>query len=262
MSAFAVLTKKEMVQSVRELKLVWLPIVFIFLGITQPVVSYYLPEILKAFGGGQGIVIDPSITVQEGSEILASTLGSQFDQLGVIIIVVSMMGVVQSDKANGMLGFIFTRPVTVGSYISSKIISNYLVVAGSVVLGYVVSYFYTYYLFTSIPFANLMVALLFYLLWVLFIVSFTTMISTIFNSQAVIALISIVVVLGCRLLVGLNPILDNLNPASMSAYATEMLVTGTFQTSTIWCIFITLLLSALTIYLSQIWISNKKFNIE
>lgn len=262
MSEFAVLAKKEFVQMVREYKVIWLPLVFIFLGITQPVVSYYLPSILEALGGSQGITIDPSMAAQKGGEVLASTLGSQFDQLGVMIIIVSMMGVVQSDKANGMLAFILTRPVTVGSYISGKIISNYLFVAFSVALGYLVSYLYVVFLFTSVDFADLIVALLFYLLWILFIVSFTTMISTIFNSQGIIALISIVFLLGCRIIVGLSPVMDNVNPASMSKHAMEVLILGTVNSQAIWGALAALELTAVAILVTSIWISKKKFNNE
>ncbi len=246
---------------VREFKVIWLPLVFILLGITQPVVSYYLPSILEALGGGQGITIDPSMAAQKGGEVLASTLGSQFDQLGVMIIIVSMMGVVQSDKANGMLAFILTRPVTVGSYISGKIISNYLFVACSVALGYLVSYLYVVFLFTSVDFADLILALLFYLLWILFIVSFTTMISTIFNSQGIIALISIVFLLGCRI-IGLSPVIDNVNPASMSKYAMEVLILGTVNSQAIWGALAALALTAVTISVTNLWISKKKFNNE
>ncbi|KRF61929.1 hypothetical protein ASG99_05875 [Bacillus sp. Soil768D1] len=262
MNNFTVLAKKEFVQMVREFKVIWLPLVFIFLGLTQPVVSYYLPSILKALGGGQGITIDPSMAAQKGGEVLASTLGSQFDQLGVMIIIVSMMGVVQSDKANGMLAFILTRPVTVVSYLSGKVISNYLFVACSVVLGYLVSYLYVILLFTRVDFVDLLVALLFYLMWILFIVSFTTMISTIFNSQGIIALISIVFLLGCRIVVGLSPVIDNVNPASMSKHAMEVLILGTVNTDIIWSVISTIVLSALTILVTNIWISKKKFNNE
>lgn len=143
-----------------------------------------------------------------------------------MILVISMMGAIQTDKANGMLAFILTRPVTVPSYVGGKIVSNYLMVAFSVTIGFVTSYIYVNYLFTVVPFAHLITGLLFYLIWVLFIVSFTTMISAIFQSQGMIALISIVFLLACRVIVGLNPIMDQLNPASMSKYAMEMLVTG------------------------------------
>lgn len=62
-----------------------------------------------------------------------------------MILVISMMGVIQTDKANGMLAFILTRPVTVTSYIGGKIVSNYLMVAFSVTIGYFTSYLYVNY---------------------------------------------------------------------------------------------------------------------
>lgn len=137
-----VLIKKECVQMLRDFKIIWLPIVFICLGATQPIVTHYLPSILEALGGGQGITIDLSMAAQKGGEVLATTLGSQFDQLGLMILVISMMGAIQTDKANGILAFILTRPVTVTSYVGGKIVSNYVMVACSVTIGYVTSYLY------------------------------------------------------------------------------------------------------------------------
>ncbi|NOU89761.1 hypothetical protein GC102_29010 [Paenibacillus sp. LMG 31460] len=262
MNNFNVLMKKEFVQMVREFKVIWLPLVFIFLGITQPVVSHYLPSILKALGGAQGITIDPSMAAQQGGEVLASTLAAQFDQLGVIIIAISMMGVLQTDKVNGMLAFILTRPVTVVSYIGGKIIANYIFVACSVVLGYLISYVYVNLLFTNVNFVDAIIASLFYLLWVLFMVSFTTMISTIFNSQGIIALISIVFLLGCRIVLGLSSLTDYLNPASMSKQAMEVLITGAVNPSVIWNVLVVLIWIVLTIVVTVFWISGKRFNNE
>lgn len=262
MNNFIVLIKKEFVQMVREFKVIWLPIVFIFLGITQPIVTHFLPAILGAVGGGQGITIDPSMTAQKGGEVLASTLGSQFDQLGLMILAISMMGIIQTDKANGMLAFILTRPVTVLSYIAGKIASNYLIAAFSAAIGYFASYLYVNYLFTDVPFSHMILALLFYLVWVLFIVSFTTMISTIFNSQGIIALISIVFLLGCRIIVGLIPIIDFVNPASMSKHAMAVLVTGSADTKAIDNALVTIVWIVLILFVTNYWIANKKFNHE
>lgn len=262
MNNFIVLIKKEFVQMVREFKVIWLPIVFIFLGLTQPIVTYYLPSILEALGGGQGITIDPSMTAQKGSEVLASTLGSQFDQLGLMIIVISMMSIIQTDKANGMLAFILTRPVTVISYIGGKVISNYLIAAFSVAIGYFASYLYVNYLFTDLPFSHMITGLLFYLVWVLFIVSFTTMISAIFHSQGIIALISIMFLLGCRIIVNLNPIIDFVNPASMSKHAIEVLITGSAISSVIGNVLVAFVWIFLTLFVTNYWIAHKKFNHE
>jgi ABC-2 type transport system permease protein len=172
------------------------------------------------------------------------------------------MGIVQTDKANGMLAFILTRPVTVISYITGKIVSNYLIAAFSVVIGYFASYLYVNYLFTDVPFSHMITGLLFYLLWVLFIVSFITMISTIFHSQGIISLISIVFLIGCRIIVGLSPIIDQVNPASMSKHAVETLITGSVNSNALGNVLLTLVWILLTLFVTNYWIANKKYNDE
>jgi ABC-2 type transport system permease protein len=260
MNASIVLIKKEFVQMVRDFKIIWLPIVFILLGLTQPIVTYYLPSILEALGGAQGITIDPSMTKQNGGEVLASTLGSQFDQLGLMILAISMMGIIQTDKSNGMLAFILTKPVTVFSYIYGKVVSNYLIAAFSVAIGYLASYLYVNNLFTDVPLSHMIIALLFYLVWVVFIVTFTMMISTIFTSQGVIALISIAFLLCCRIIVNLNPILDLFNPASMSKHAMEVLITGSVSSNVISNGLVVFVWISLIFFITNYWIAHKRFD--
>ncbi|MEK4486358.1 ABC transporter permease subunit [Psychrobacillus sp. FSL H8-0484] len=262
MRSFIVLMNKEFIQMVRDFKIVWLPLVFILLGITQPVMTYYLPTILEALGSGQGITIDPSMTAQQGGEILAGTLGAQFDQLGIMIIAISLMGIIQTDKANGMLAFILTRPVAVRSYVGGKIASNYFITGISIAIGYFASYLYVNFLFTNVPVSDMLTALLFYLVWVLFIVSFTTMISTLINSPGLIALISIAFLIGCRVIVGLSSMIDIVNPASMSKHAMEVLITGSVNPNAIGNLAVTFLCVTLAIFVTNYWISNKKFSNE
>jgi len=260
MTSFYILTKKEYVQMFREFKMIWLPLVFMFLGATQPVVTYYLPSILAALGGNQGITIDPAMLQQDGAQVMAATLGSQFDQLGIMVIVIAMMGIIQSDKANGMLDFILTRPVTVRSYIGGKLVSNFLLVAFSVTIGYFVSYVYANFLFSNMPFFDMMLAIIFYLLWVLFIISFTAMISTIFNGQGVIALISIVSLLVLKMISGLHPIIDLLNPAGMSQQAMLVLITSSVDSHLYGNMLITIIWITLMVMISHYWISGKKYH--
>ncbi|ERN53886.1 ABC transporter permease [Alkalihalophilus marmarensis] len=262
MKNLTVLIEKEYVQMLRDSKIIWLPVAFILLGAIQPVVTYYLPAILEELGGSQGIIIDPSMTVQKGSEVLASTLGSQFDQLGLMILAISMMGIIQTDKANGMLAFILTRPVNVTSYIGGKVVTNYLLAAFSVTIGYFTSYLYVNYLFTTVQFSHMLTGLLFYLVWILFIVSFTTLISTIFHSQGIIALISIVFLIGCRMIVGLSPIIDQVNPASLSKHAMEILITGVVNPNTVGNVLLTFVGVLFILLVTYYWILLKKFDHE
>lgn len=88
------------------------------------------------------------------------------------------------------------------------------------------------------------------------------MISAIFHSQGIIALISIVFLLACGVITGLNPIMDQLNPASMSKYAMETLVTGVVNSNAIINGLLTIVWILLTLFVTYYWIANKKFNDE
>ncbi|MGW9124032.1 ABC transporter permease [Paenibacillus chitinolyticus] len=262
MNTFYVLVKKEGVQMSRELKVIWLPVVFILLGMTQPIVTYYLPSILGALGSGKGITIDPVLAAQKGGEVLAGTLGSQFDQLGLIILAVSMMGIIQTEKANGMLAFILTRPVTVRTYLAGKIISNYLLAASGVAMGYFASYLYVDFLFTKVPISQVMISLLLYLVWIFFVTSFITMLSTLFKSQSMIAVIAIVLLIGFRIMVGISPVVDFINPASMSKLAMELLIAGSIPSRAMEHSIVTLVWTMLILFVTHHWISNKKNNFD
>ena len=88
------------------------------------------------------------------------------------------------------------------------------------------------------------------------------MISAIFNSQGIIALISIVFLLGCRIVLGLSALTDFMNPASMSKHAMEVLITGAVNPNVIWNVLVVLIWIALTISVTIFWITGKRFNNE
>ncbi|WP_155590481.1 ABC transporter permease [Lysinibacillus cavernae] len=259
MNTFLALSKKEITQMTKEYKIVWLPIVYILLGLTQPIMMYFLPAILQSMGGIEGIMIDPSMAKPEGREVLASTLNSQFDQLGIIILAIATMGIIQGEKANGMMAFILTRPVSVSSYINSKILIHFGLAVICITLGYAMSFGYTSYLFTAVPITQAFLALVFYCVWLLFVITFVAMMSTYFNNSAFIALISIVVLFVCRFCAGLHPLIDVINPASNSLYATSILLTGEVEFLYCFNIIVTGLLVLLMVAIMHNFIAKKKF---
>jgi len=88
------------------------------------------------------------------------------------------------------------------------------------------------------------------------------MISTIINSPGLIALISIAFLIGCRVIVGLNSLIDLVNPASMSKHAMEVLITGSVNSNALVNLAITLVCVAVAIFVTNYWISNKKYSNE
>jgi ABC-2 type transport system permease protein len=230
MNKIVVIVNKEWKQFFVELKVFWLPIVFILLGMTQPVITYYMPVMLKNFSGSKGIIIDPNAVRETSGEVLASTLGGQFDQLGIIILAVSLIGIIQMDRNSGMLGYILSRPISIRKYIFSKYISNLLLVVCTITLGYMVSYFYTTFLFGDINALNVFISLAYYMLWVSFMVAVLLLMSALFESTSVIAMSSIITLIIIRIFAGIDSAIGPLLPSSMAVEATKVLISDDFGT--------------------------------
>lgn len=259
MNQCLILVKRELSQYIREFKIVWLPLVFMLLGITQPISYHFMPQILSSLSGGSGISIDTKMFVQSSGEVLASTLNSQFDQLGIIIIVISLMGTVFSEKLSDMISFILTRPVSATSYLFSKILSNFFMVALSVILGYIVSAYYSNLYYTDINIVRFSLALLCYMVWILFVVSFITMLSIVLKSQGSIAIAGVIILLLLKYTSGINKFIDIINPSNMSANAANILINGEPKGDMFLNLIVTFFAIMVIIYISKFWILNKKY---
>lgn len=225
MARFLILFKKELLDARRSYKLLWLPIVFIILGLTQPLTTYFLPNILQALGGlPDGIEFNlPEFT---GQEVLASTLSEQFDQLGLLIVIIAMMNSVISDKSSGMLSFILTRQTTLTEYLVSKWLAQSAIIITSVILGFVAAAYYSVFLFNGFSGADALISLVIYLVWCLFIFTVTMTFSAIFNKPAAAAALSFILLIFLKLLTVLKAEVQIFNPASLSNQAAQMLMEG------------------------------------
>ena len=107
MRNFIILFKKEMKESMRNGKWIWLPIVLMIIGIMQPITSYYMPQILEMAGNlPEGAVID--IPMPSGEEVLISTF-SQYGTIGTLLFVLALMNVISQERQNGLV-FVVVRP--------------------------------------------------------------------------------------------------------------------------------------------------------
>ena len=74
---------KEMLEMSRSYKLLWVPVVFILLGVMQPVMMYYLPELLAA-SGDLPAELASTLAVPSAPEVMAQVL-NQYNTIGIRI---------------------------------------------------------------------------------------------------------------------------------------------------------------------------------
>ncbi|MBW7460867.1 ABC transporter permease, partial [Paenibacillus sepulcri] len=189
MRQFRLFFRKEMLEMGRSYKWLWVPLVFLMLGVMQPVLTRFLPEILESAGNmpkGMTITIEPP----SGAEVLAQTLG-QYSSVGMLILVLSVMTLISGERQSGVSQMIFTRQVSYVSYAAAKWASMLSLVTASFVLGYVGAWYYTAQMIGSVEAGAAMKAGLFYLLWLWFVGSLKLFLSSLVNPAAGIDFVSL-----------------------------------------------------------------------
>lgn len=252
MKTWLVLFGKEWRESFRNFKWIWIPLVFILLGMMQPLTYYFLPDILKSIGSlPDGAVIQ--IPTPTGGQVLAETLG-QFSQIGILILVLAYMGTVATERNHGTNIMVLVKPVPYVSYITAKWVHLSVVASVSLFLGTCFSYYYTYLLIDEhVSFVHTLQGTLIYALYLIFVMTLLLCFSTIFNSTAAVAFLTIGLMIVLSIINGLAPHLMRWSPSSLTSHSYSLLQNGHvgdyFLVAFISTIIIIILLILFTVYL-------------
>jgi ABC-2 type transport system permease protein len=239
------LVQKEWLELLRSFKLIWVPLVFVVLGIMQPVTSYYMPVILEKAGNmPEGTVIE--IPLPSGAQVLADTL-SQFGMMGLLILALAFMGTVSGDRNSGASSLVLVKPISFGTYIVSKWMSMMTLSWGALLMGYAAAWYYTWLLIEEVAFGPFLLSYALYGLWFTFILTATLLFSTLLRSAAGAAFSSLGLAVLLSLLPGLMPKYTGWSPGSItgSAYQAVLSLEGFDASASFgWSIGITVLLIA------------------
>ncbi len=227
MSTFFTLFRKEWLEAWRDKKLIWLPVVLCLLAVSQPISTYFMPEILEMAGNlPEGAVIE--LPVPSGEEVLAGTL-SQMGMVGTVIFVLSAMGIVSNERNSGSLSLLMARPVSPFEYISSKWTVQALIFLISFALSYGLAYYYTNLLFNQVEFHRFISSLGVYSIWILFILSITLLLGTIMKKNGGIAGMSIITVAAFSVMGSSFPKFMGWSPSNAQNQAVSILMTGKWE---------------------------------
>lgn len=222
MNVYLVLCQKELRELIRSYKLIWMPLVFVLLGISQPVTSYFLPDLLAGAGNlPAGSIIE--IPLPEGKEVLAQTL-QQFGTVGALIIALAFMGVVSSERSSGVASMILVKPVPYSAYIASKWTMLLLLVWLSLTLGYCGAWYYTALLFGDVNASTAFSGLFIYGLWLSLIGTLTLVFSTWLRSPAAAAFSALSISMLLAMSASLLPDALAWSPGQLSALSISIIM--------------------------------------
>ncbi|WP_027087015.1 hypothetical protein [Cohnella panacarvi] len=188
MSAWLLLFRKEMLESARNFKWIWIPLVFLALGITNPITTYFMPEILQA--GGVAAEAAKLIPTPTSEEIIVKSL-SQYGTLGMLVFALSFMGIVAGERQSGSAIMVLVKPVSYGHYITSKWAAMTCITLAAVTLGQLGTGYYMNVLFDDNVYSEALVSGLVYALWLILLNSITLLLSCLMKAPAGIAFVSV-----------------------------------------------------------------------
>lgn len=254
MNQFGVLFQKEWREHSRNFKILWIPIVFILLGIIEPIINYFLPQIIESAGNvPDGAIIQlPELTPEQ---IILSALG-QYQFIGMLVIAFAFAGIISRERKNGTAAFLYVRPLSFVSYVFSKWTMGALILILSFLLGMIGAAYYVDYLFGDFSIPHFIGMLAIYSLWILLALSMTILISALF-SPGIAAAISV-------FLVTFFPMIDGLilrywpyTPWKLYSYAGMVMMGEYNRSELIWTIAIAVLLLIICVTLT-IFFARKK----
>lgn len=224
-SQWFVLIRKELLEAIRSYRILWMPAVFLLLGVMQPIISYYLPDIIASAGGmPAGTVIE--IPVPTGPEVLAETL-SQYNTLGALVIALSFMSAISGERSAGTASLVLVKPVSHGVFVSSKWAAGSLLTFLSFALGYLGAWYYTSLLIETVDIGRVAGSLLLYALWLILIGTLTLLFSALLRSGAGAAAAALGAAAVISIVSGLWADTLAWSPGRLSAYAASLLASGT-----------------------------------
>lgn len=240
MTTWFVMYNKEMLELWRSYKWLWVPLVFVLLGIMQPVVSYYMPQIIESAGGlPEGAVIE--IPLPTAAQVMVETL-SQYNTLGILILVLAVMATVSGERTSGVAGMILIKPVSFASYVTSKWAGAVTLTVASLLLGSLSAWYYTLQLIGSLPFEHMVLGTMLYGLWLAFIMALVVAFSAILRSTGAVAFLTLLVTIGLSVLPSLFTEWMKWSPGTLTQHAAGAIMTGRWPEDSLLPVLVTLAL--------------------
>lgn len=141
MRAYTAFTGKEFTEYIRTYKLLIVGLVFLLFGIMSPLTAKYMPEIISQFmPDGIQITLTESTALDAWLQFVKN-----ISQLGLVVIVILLSGMMAGEYAKGTLIHILTKGLPRRTVILAKFTAAALLWTGTYVVCFGVAYGYTWF---------------------------------------------------------------------------------------------------------------------
>jgi ABC-2 type transport system permease protein len=138
---------KELLEAWRTYRLIVTALLFTALGVTAPVVTKLLPDIIRTFGPA-GFEVD--IPTPGIADVLDQLLKNTV-QFGALAAILLSMGSVATERERGTAAFVLAKPVTRTAFLWAKVVALAIQFAIAIGLATAAAWIYTLLLFSRPP---------------------------------------------------------------------------------------------------------------
>jgi len=147
MTGLRQLVARELLEAWRTYRLLVVALLFLALGITAPVVTKYLPDIIRAFAPAGFEVNLPTPGIADVlDQLLKNTV-----QFGALAAILLSMGSVATERERGTAAFVLAKPVTRTAFLAAKLVALGIQFGLAVGLATLGAWLYTTLLFDRPP---------------------------------------------------------------------------------------------------------------
>ncbi|TMC08778.1 MAG: ABC transporter permease [Chloroflexi bacterium] len=143
MRALAILLRKELVEQWRTMRLPSAIALFLFVGISSPLLARFTPQIIQAVAGAHLAGLVPPPQVGDAVAQFVKNMG----QFGALMAIVLAMGSVAVEKERGTAAFVLSKPVGRVQFLAAKLLALTATLAAGVLAAGLATYLYTGILF-------------------------------------------------------------------------------------------------------------------
>lgn len=245
------LLAKELTEQLRTYRLLVVGSIFVFFGITTPLMLKYLPEIIKLAGAGDQIPVNiPPPTAVQSLVEYSGNIG----QIGALIAVLVAMGSVANEVQRGTAVIVLSKPVTRAAFITAKLSAMSLTFIVSTVVASVFCFGYTVALIEPASVGPFVLANALLALFLIFSLAVTLLFSSLFTSSLAAGGVSMGVIVAQA---GLSvvPVIGKYMPGKILGWG-NALISGD-HTPYWWALGVTLVLTPLCVYFAQLALKKK-----
>ena len=243
MKGFVPLLKKEIKEQLRTHRLLVMGGVLTLFSVLSPLMSYFMPEIMKMSGETAQIELPPPTSLRVLNDY-AGTIA----QFGMLIVVLIAMGAVANELKHGTALVTLSKPVNYGAFVTAKFVAMSLTLLASILIAATSCFGYTVWLIggaSVLPYIGLnLLASLF----LMFCLAMTLVFSSLFKSSLAAGGMALGTAIGLGIIASL-PVIGDLLPSKILGWGVGLL-NGTGD-SCWWAAGITVAGIFLCLYFSQ-----------